>query len=81
MKHSIRCNKCNQMASVNGQKQISRFVGEHKHGDKSAGMTGENIELDIKADRVQLKIDKPELITGLPYRARNVGGNKRDASG
>uniref|UniRef100_A0A6M3JPI1 Uncharacterized protein n=2 Tax=viral metagenome TaxID=1070528 RepID=A0A6M3JPI1_9ZZZZ len=64
MKYTIRCNKCDTMASVNGQKQISVFTGNHKHGNELAGMTGENIELDNPQDRIALGIDPKPLYTG-----------------
>ena len=70
MRHAIRCNKCGMLTSVNGQEQISHFVGEHIHDNRFAGMTGANTELDNPQDSIDLGIDPKPLITGLPYRKK-----------
>ena len=64
MRHAIKCKVCDKVDLVNGQKQISQFVGEHKHDNQIAGMTGENVEIDNSQDRIDLRIDPPPLYTG-----------------
>ena len=63
MLHSVKCNYCDAIAKVNGQKQIEAFGREHTHNNPLAGKTGLYINLDNPEDRITLKLDKPELIT------------------
>ena len=65
MKHAATCKICNRAEIVNGLKQIDEFKARHQHGQAyTEYITGANVELDNKQDRIDLKIDPPELITG-----------------
>lgn len=64
MKHSIRCNLCDTVTQVNGQKQIMEFARYHAHEFAPVTVkTGAHVSLDLPHDRITLKIDEPELIT------------------
>jgi len=65
MRYTITCKICKQTEVVNGQKQISAFTGSHKHGNKFAGMTGENVDLSE-----YIKHTSKPLITGFDSSPR-----------
>jgi len=65
MGHTMTCKICNQTGIVNGQKQIDKFKACHQHEQSSTEyMMGRNVELDNEQDRIDLKLDKPPLVTG-----------------
>jgi hypothetical protein len=63
MMHSVKCNYCEAIAKVNGQKKIEAFGKLHTHNNPLAGKSGLYINLDNHEDRITLKLDKPDLIT------------------
>ena len=64
MRHSIKCTICNKLTQVNGQKQIDTFAKEHRHDLQRADyITGKHIKLDEPQHRIDLRLDKPALIT------------------
>jgi hypothetical protein len=64
MKHSIKCELCNNKKVINGQKQIELFRESHKHTQTDLEVKlGTHLSLDNAQDRIDLKIDKPELVT------------------
>ncbi len=64
MKHSIRCKICYQAEIVNGQKQIDEFKAIHQHGQGyTEYITGNSLELDNSQDKIDLCLERPELIT------------------
>jgi hypothetical protein len=74
MKYSIKCTICNQVKSVNGQKQISEFVGQHKGHPEltfTQKLTCNFIDVNNPEDRINLKIDPKPLVTHGHYNSND----------
>ena len=64
MLHAIDCKICSKAETVNGQKQIDEFKARHQHGQSyTEYIAGRNVELNNEQTRIELGINKPELIT------------------
>jgi len=64
MNHAIRCTICLTIARVNGQRGIDKFRNDHHHHlSPSTIKTGQTFKLDNQQDRINLALDKAELIT------------------
>ena len=64
MRHTMDCRICDKAEIVNGQEQIDEFKARHQHGQSyTEYITGQNFELNNEQTRIDLGLDRPELIT------------------
>lgn len=76
MRYSIKCTICNQLKSVNGQKQISQFTHEHieKHPELTLiqKLSANFIDLNNPEHRIELGIDPKPLVTHGQYNPNDT---------